>query len=529
MPKRRKLESDSKHRFILRQPTVAPTPRLADRIIKFIEQLPVHHGRHRVGKPVQMFDYQKEIIRGMFPDDRSVRHAVVSLPRKQAKSQIAVWLIICHLLMRELQQPSSQILAISVAAKQAKLLFYSVADIIDRLSLKDSSQCSIVTGEGKERISVPDKGIRFQVLASDTSGARLQGYSPDFVVLDEAASFTSVLPYQSATQANPRMVLLISTQCHLHESEIHYFTKLLQEKDLPKHHYRYFRGATREEAAKHFDDPKVWAKVTPAPEIKSMDYIREQCEEAKKFDTINSFRCFQLNALVPTLSSQLSIATDEEISHTWQPTTKIKAGEQVVLGLDIAVVHDLCALVLLTPDGQTDAYFFVPQQAVLEAPNVPYQRWHDEGYLQIVNDRCVSFVDVANKVLEFQKKYQLIAVCKDTYLSNHYLIVAEEAGVTTEHQNVRQMGKEMNIATKQLQAFLKMRRLKINNPCLMWSVNCTNYSQDTHGNIRPHKQLSMSRAKGHRIDGTMALANACYYVSENKLTSTLSGFFIGDI
>ena len=501
---------------------------LADKVIAFIEQLPVHHGRYRVGKKVKMFEYQKEIIRGLFPDDRSVTHGVVSLPRAQAKSQIAVWCILAHLLLPELQSPSAQILAISVGAKQAMLLFNSCVDIIDLLPIVTKVELDVTVG--KQRISNPEKGIRFQVVASDTSGARLQGYRPDFIVLDEAASFESSMPYQSCVQAMPKLILLISTQCFLKSiaPEHHYFTKLLQAQDLADHHFRYFKGASAEEAKLHWDKQWVWEKVTPAPEIKPMNHIKQLCDDAKRFGTETDFKVFQLNALVRRLSDEITIATEDELNACYQPKTKLADGAQCILGLDLSMVHDLTALVLLSASGQTESYFYVPRQAVTDVQGiVPYDRWHDEGYVKIVNDKCISFKEVAKKVLEYQKKYQLLAVCKDSWLSNHYQLVAEEVGVSAKHIDVQQSGRSMGVASLQLQKFIKSGQLKINNPCLKWNLMACSWSKDTHGNIRPHKQLSQAKAKGLRIDGILALTNACFYISEYKLNSILNGYYIG--
>ena len=499
----------------------------SERIINWIEQLPVHRGRFNVGQKVKLFDYQRSIIHGIFDEDKSIRHAIVSLPRKQAKSQIAVWLLLAHLLMEELQRPSAQLFAVSVTTKQAKLLFRSIVDIIDQLDWQTQEQCRIV--DGRDLISIPAKGIVFQVIASDASGARLQGFEPQFAVLDEAGSFESVMPYQSLKTANPHLLLLISTQCHLPNAEESWFTKVLHEQTLPSHHYRYFLGATKEEAAKRWDDPEVWKRVTPAPEIKSMDYLREEANDAKVHGNVNSFRVFHLNALVPSLSSEISIYTQEELEACWQPNSRIPTGARVIIGLDLSQVTDLCGIVVMEiATGVTESFAFVPRAAVEEGRgNINYQQWQTEGFCKISEGKCVSFKEVALKIKDYERRFKAVAVCKDHWLANQYQIIADEQGVRAPHVNVQQRGRSIGVATKKLQELIKQKKLLVTSPILRWNLNCTKWSEDTFGNIRPHKGLSQAKQKANRVDLTFALCNNCWWLAENATAPSTRGFTIG--
>ena len=494
---------------------------LPDRICNWIEQLPVHRGRHRVGERVKLFDYQKEIIQGIFNEETRVRHAIVSMPRKQAKSQIAVWLLIAHLLMEELQRPSAQLFAVSVTTKQAGLLFKSVVDIIDQLDIETQKLCAIRTD--KSIITIPANGTTFQVIASDSSGARLQGYEPQFAVMDECGSFESVMPYQSLKTANPHLLLLISTQCHLPQAEHHWFTQVLHEETVPDHHYRYFLGANREEATHRWDSVDLWKKVTPASEIKSIDYLKEEAHDARVHQNVNSFRVFHLNALVPSLSSELNIYTDEELEGCWKPHARIPDRARVLVGLDLSQVSDLCAIVVIEiATGVTESFAFVPKAAVITGVN--YQQWQDEGFCKIVDQRCVAFKDVANKIRDYEKRFNVIAVCKDHWLANQYQLIAEEQGVRARHINVKQQGREMGVATKHLQRMVKEKKLSITSPIMRWNFNCVKWSQDTHGNIRPHKGLSQARAKANRVDMVFALCNNLFYLAEQDIRPSMRGF-----
>ena len=523
MPLRKKREVETLYPI---KPVKGRT--LGDRVIKWIEQLPVHRGRFRCGENVRLFPFQKEILKGMHAP--GITHSTISMPRKLGKSQLAVWCVLARLLMPELQKPSSQIVAVSATTKQAALLFDSIVDIIDMLDPNTVDHVNI-RADNSMRVSVPSRGIRFRVVAADPSGSKLQGFDIDLAIVDEPGSMVSPMTYQALKTGSPNgQIMLIGTQSHLAEAEEHWYTKILHDPDLPDHHYRYFLGATKKEADKQWNNPDLWRKVTPALEIKPLKYIQNEATDAKKFNSINSFKVFHLNALVPSLSAELTICSPSELSDCWQKDTKIKAGNQVIIGVDLSQVSDLCALVVLDPaTGETESHFFVPIKAVTEAPNVPYQTWQAEGHVTIVTDQCVSFDLVVNKILEYQKKYHVIAICRDHWLTNQFQMVADSSGVTAPSHSVKQIGASVGKATKQLQIFIKTKKLKINNPCLRWNLDCTRFSQDTHGNIRPHKQLSMAKARGHRIDGCLALCNALWYVSEHEIVGNLKGFFVGEL
>ena len=484
----------------------------AESLIYWIEGLPVLRGKVGVGEKVKLYPFQKEILRGIFDDKNLVTHSVVSIPRKQGKSLIATWIALASLLYKPFQVRSAQIIVISPTAKQSGNLFDAMVDIIDHLPLPESDVLNIRIND--KSITNKKLGIRFKVVASDRTGARLQGYEPQLAVLDEAGSMHQ-LAYQSLKTASPNLLLCISTQCHQPDGHNHWFTQLLQEENLPKHHYRYFKGATHAEARKDWDKETLWRKVTPEVKLKTIEYIRGEYEDAKMFGTENIFKAFHLNCLVQTLSDEVTLVTNDELEQAWKPDSFIPDNSKVVIGLDLAEVGDLTAIVVVTPTGETEAHFFIPEKTANEQKNIPYSQWAERGFVTLA-PAVVDFRDVANKVLELIDKYEVLAICHDSWLSKQWQLISEEAGIKIPQHKVIQMGKSIGVATKELQRYIKAGKLKINSPVLRWNFHCTTWSADTHGNIRAHRGLSQ-RKKGYRIDGVVALLNSLYYMSENKL------------
>jgi len=74
----------------------------SDRVIRFIENLTNTAGP-AAGKPFRLRDWQKAIIRGIYDPQtedsrRVVRTALITMPRKQGKTELAAGLALYHLL-----------------------------------------------------------------------------------------------------------------------------------------------------------------------------------------------------------------------------------------------------------------------------------------------------------------------------------------------------------------------------------------------------------------------------------------------
>ena len=523
---RRKSFTDTQ--FNLSQPNQGD---LATNVINFLQCLPCNRSpnKAREGKHLKLYDFQKEIIRGIFKE--GVRHALISMPKKLGKSALCAWLNIAHLYYKPLMQPSGQLLILSVGTSQAKLIFNTIVDIIDMLPLQYKSLVRITKNGIIER---PDYGIRLKVIANDTSGARLHGYEPTLATIDEPSMMTSVDGYMALKSSNPKLLILASTVTSLPFGEHHWHSNLVKDKVIPDHHFRYYLTCTKQEADSHFKDEQadeqVWRRVTPCLDIKTLDYIREEYHDAKRLGNKNSFKHAHLNYIVPTTYEEVTIATQEQIENCWSPTTHLKLHARCILGLDLAQITDCAFLVLAGLDGVTKSFAFVPRKAVLDAPSMrdKYEQWHDEKHIRIVDDPVISFTDIANHVLQWQKQYNIIAACKDPWLANQYEIIAKEVGVKMEHHNVKQMGDMMGVASKELKSLIHKGDLKINNPCLLWHLQATAWSIDTNLNIRPRKDLSHARQKGVRCDGCLALCNALWYKAQHKLTKkSLINYHLG--
>ena len=184
----------------------------AERVIRFVETLPVTAGP-LAGTTLRLRPWQKRFIRAVYRTDKTgkrlVRTAVLSVARKNGKTQLAAALCLCALSGPE-QEPRGECYA------------WLVRDFRPGASLTRWSRSSRVhpglttasTSSVSQRIRGHDNGSTFAVLSADV--APVHGLSPSFVCYDELAQVPSRALYDAlgtalGGRAQPLMVV-ISTQ-----------------------------------------------------------------------------------------------------------------------------------------------------------------------------------------------------------------------------------------------------------------------------------------------------------------------------
>lgn len=144
--------------------------------------------------------------------DTPTRVFVLSMARKNAKTSLAAFLLLLHLVGPEAKQ-NSQLFSAAQSREQASILFALAAKIV-RMS-PDLSQYVIIRDTAKQ-LACPELGTLYRALSADASTA--YGLSPAFVVHDELgqvrgprSELYEALETASAAQESP-LSIVISTQ-----------------------------------------------------------------------------------------------------------------------------------------------------------------------------------------------------------------------------------------------------------------------------------------------------------------------------
>ena len=98
----------------------APELTRAGAVIAFIEKFLLVPEGARVGEPVRLLDFQKDIIRGIYDGD--TRRAIVSFGRKNGKTSLTAMLLLAHL-VGPVWRRNAQIFSAAQSRDQAAIVF----------------------------------------------------------------------------------------------------------------------------------------------------------------------------------------------------------------------------------------------------------------------------------------------------------------------------------------------------------------------------------------------------------------------
>ena len=180
------------------------------RNINWIESMCRVPDGHLVGKPVKLSPAQREWMEMIYGSP--TRTIIISIPRKNAKTTTAAFLMLLHLAGFE-AVPNGQIYSAAQSRSQAAILFSLAAKIV-RMS-PELSQYVAIKESAKELIC-SELGTVYKALSAEASTAF--GLSCSMVIHDETgqvrgprSELYEALETASAAQANP-LSIIISTQ-----------------------------------------------------------------------------------------------------------------------------------------------------------------------------------------------------------------------------------------------------------------------------------------------------------------------------
>src|SRR5207247_1266291 len=167
-----------------RHPWQKPGLSRADRVIAFVETLPCTAGPLAV-TTLKLRPWQKKFIKAVYRTDksgnRSVRTAVLSVARKNGKTQLAAALCLAHLSGCEAES-RGECYAVACTRFQAGRIFNEAVAIVTHTPWLNE-RINIV--RFRKELEDLVNGSTFAVLAADV--APVHGLSPSFVCYDELA------------------------------------------------------------------------------------------------------------------------------------------------------------------------------------------------------------------------------------------------------------------------------------------------------------------------------------------------------
>ncbi len=491
-------------------PWEAPGLDRAERVIAFIETMPITAGAH-AGRRFKVRDWQAEMIRRLYRTDdgrRTVRQALITMGRKNGKTQLAAALALAHLVGPE-AEPRGQVFSAAADRTKAAIIYNEMKAM--------ALACPALAGrlivrDFQKHLEDAITGSTYQALSADAKTKH--GLSPNFVIYDELAQAPNrklfdVLATSTAARAEPLMVVISTQSSDPH----HVMTELVD-------YGRQIEGGVFAdptfEAVIYAADPDAdpwdeatWHAANPAlGDFRSIEEMRASAEQAKRIPAREAaFRNLYLNQ--PVDAEQRFIAGADWDACAAAVDPEALRGRPCWGGLDLSSTSDLTALVLYFPEdrGAVLPFFWVPGDRLAEREDrdrVPYRTWREAGLIEAPPGRAIDGLAIVRRLAEIASAYKVEGIAFDRWRMADLRKLLNEEGIELPLIDYGQGFKDMAPAVAALEAAILDRRIAHGgHPVLRWNASNAVVVADPAGNQKLDKDRSRER-----IDGLVALAMA---------------------
>jgi phage terminase large subunit-like protein len=466
------------------------------------------------GTNLKLRPWQTRFIKAVYRTNkqgkRAVRTAVLSVARKNGKTQLAAALCLAHLSGPE-AEPRGECYAVACTRFQAGRIFNEAVAIITKTPWLND-RINIV--RFRKELEDLENGSTFDVLSADV--APVHGLSPSFVCYDELAQVPSRALYDAlgtalGGRAQPLM-LVISTQAARDEapmSELIDYGLRIQRGEItdPGFHLTLYSAPAEADPWKL----ATWKIANPAlGDFRSLEDVKRLALQAQRMPAAElSFRGLILNQRCDATPQFLNMATWKACGD--QPCNTNLKGRPVYAGLDLAASRDLTALVLVFADDSGDfdvvPYCWLPGETLQEREDedhMPYRVWAQQGHLLTFPGRTTDPRVVVTKIAELHGIYNIRALAFDRWRIEDIRRELAAIGCNVELVPFGQGYKDLSPAVDVLERLVEEGKLRHgNHPVLAMAAGNAKVELDAAGNRKISKRRSIGR-----IDPLLALTMA---------------------
>ncbi len=484
-------------------PWEAPGLSRAAGVIAFLEDLELTAGK-RAGTKLRLRPWQRKFVEAVCRENkrgvRPIRTAILSMARKNGKSQIAAALALCHLCGPEAES-RGEVYSCANDRFQSTRIFNEMVALIDRH--RELSARTNVISFRKEIVDL----VNGSVYAALTAEPRTKlGLSPSFVIYDELGSAPDRALYDAMDSARGArespLMLVISTQAADDFAPMSQKVRAKEFKD-PTFHLSLHCAAPD-------DDPwalATWRKANPAlDDFRSLEDVRRLAARAQRMPgQDNAFRNMILNMRVSAHAPFIEPAVWKACGGPAQ----VSPGSRIHAALDLGSTRDMSALVLIAEDFEgvfhVEPFFWLPGDVRERASEdrAPYGEWAREGYLTPIGE-ATDPKAIALKLAELHGQYRIQALAYDRWRIGDLKRELDAIGCTVKLVPHGQGFRDMSPAVDILERLIIQRRIRHgNHAVLTMNAAAAIVTRDAAGG----RKLDKAKSRG-RIDGLVALAMA---------------------
>jgi phage terminase large subunit-like protein len=480
----------------------------ADKVIAFVEDLTITSGELSFTK-LKLRPFQREFIHDVYQEKgghRPIRTAILSLGRKNGKTQLAAALALCHLCGPE-SESRGEVYSCANDRAQAAKVFSEMAAMVSNHPWLDM-RCNII--RFTKQIEDMANGSVFMALSSEA--ATKFGLSPSFVVFDELGQAPNRELYDAMDTAQggrkDPLMMVISTQAaddHAPMSQLIDYGLQIQKKKVadPSFYMMLFAASEKLDPFKQ----STWKLANPAlGDFRSLEDVQRLAKQAQRMPSRESaFRNLILNQRVAAHAKFIEKRAWEECGNV----ARIPDGAKVFAGLDLGSTLDLSALVIVHQDldgvFHVQPFIWVPgnlrQRAINE--KVPYDTWEKQGFVIKAGDSTDPKL-IALKLAELAGRYRIQSLAFDRWRMHDLQRELDAIGAKINLVAHGQGFKDMSPAVDTLERLITQKRIRhSNHPVLSWMAGNAVVTIDAAKNRKLDKSKS-----SNKIDGIVALCMA---------------------
>jgi phage terminase large subunit-like protein len=481
----------------------------AERVSRFLQGLKITSGK-LTGRKLQLRDFQQQFIDGVYHTDdvglRHVRTAVLSMARKNGKTQLAAGMALCHLCGPEAESRGEVYSCANDRAQAAKIYYEMLAMLNESDYLR--ARCNAV--HFHREITDLVTGSVYRALSREAKTK--MGLSPSFCIYDELGMALDDELYRAMDSAmgarEEPLMMIISTQAaddFAPLSRLIDYGLRVNAKELEDQSFYLSLHATPEE-----DDPwseAAWKKANPAlGDFRSLEDVERLARQAHRMPAQEaSFRNLILNQRVAAGKHLI----ERSVWNKCAGQPQIPDGAKVYAAVDLGSTKDMSALILVHQDinniFHVQPHFWLPGdlQARSDEDRMPYAQWAKEDLLMPAGEATDPAM-IALKVAELNGRYRIMSLAFDRWRITELKRELDKIGCPVTLVEHGQGYKDMSPAVDVVERLVEQQRIRHGgHPILNMNLTSAVVTRDAAGN----RKLDKARSTG-RIDGLVAMCMA---------------------
>ncbi len=493
-----------------------------DKAVRFLRRLK-HPASTAPGRAFQLYDWQERIVRRIYgprhPDGRRiVKTVLLLLPRGNRKTSLAAALALLHLFGPE-TRAAGQVLFTACDREQASIGFKEAANIIREDRRLKNAVTIRDAFNSKKQISFGGNSSTLTALASD--GGAAHGLTPSFTLIDELHAWKGRDLWEALRSGTAKiddsLTVIATTAGRGNESvaaeQFDYARRVaLGEIDNPA----FLPVLFAPEGACDWQDEALWHRVNPGlvHGFPSLEGLRTLAKEADgRPGDAYAFRQFNLNEWMSNSRDPLFDMNTYDARRFDFDLEELE-GLPCWIGVDLSVNGDLTAVVAAWrhDDGAITIWpwFFLPGEDLKargDRDGVPYERWRDEGLIEVIDGPVIEPSAVEDHIRELCGRFDVQEIAFDPHLARMVMQHLHDEGLPV--VEMRQAPLTMGVAIGDLERVVNGRMIRHNgHPVLRHHFDSVVASRSESGLTRMHKARKTDRIDG-AVAAAMAVSRAC--------------------